>query len=148
MDILFDQKNYDIDLVTVGENVVDLAVVTSSADILMQRLYLRFKTYKRDLWWSLSYGIDYLNEVFGMNKPIRSVDVIIQNEILREPMVESLVSFESEVINYTYNCKFTVSFVNEPETITYYILTNEKTNFNYGCIWCHYDILRRKEAGG
>ena len=125
MDILFDQKNYDIDLVTVGENVVDLAVVTSSADILMQRLYLRFKTYKRDLWWSLSYGIDYLNEVFGMNKPIRSVDVIIQNEILREPMVESLVSFESEVINYTYNCKFTVSVVNEPETITYYILTNE-----------------------
>ena len=125
MDILFDQKNYDIDLVTVGENVVDLAVVTSSADTLMQRLYLRFKTYKRDLWWSLSYGIDYLNEVFGMNKPIRSVDVIIQNEILREPMVESLVSFESEVINYTYNCKFTVSVVNEPETITYYILTNE-----------------------
>lgn len=125
MDILFDQKNYDIDLVTVGENVVDLAVVTSSADILMQRLYLRFKTYKRDLWWSLSYGIDYLNEVFGMNKPIRSVDVIIQNEILQEPMVESLVSFESEVINYTYNCKFTVSVVYEPETITYYILTNE-----------------------
>ena len=125
MDILFDQTTYDIDLVTVGENVVDLAVVTSSADILMQRLYLRFKTYKRDLWWSLSYGIDYLNEVFGMNKPIRSVDVIIQNEILREPMVESLVSFESEVINFTYNCKFTVSVVNEPETITYYILTNE-----------------------
>ena len=125
MDILFDQKTYDIELVTVGENVVDLAVVTSSADILMQRLYLRFKTYKRDLWWSLSYGIDYLNEVFGMNKPIRSVDVIIQNEILREPMVENLVSFESEVINYTYNCKFTVSVVNEPETITYYILTNE-----------------------
>ena len=125
MDILFDQTTYDIDLVTVGENVVDLAVVTSSTDILMQRLYLRFKTYKRDLWWSLSYGIDYLNEVFGMNKPIRSVDVIIQNEILREPMVESLVSFESEVINYTYNCKVTVSVVNEPETITYYILTNE-----------------------
>ena len=125
MDILFDQKTYDIELVTVGENVVDLAVVTSSADTLMQRLYLRFKTYKRDLWWSLSYGIDYLNEVFGMNKPIRSVNVIIQNEILREPMVESLVSFESEVINYTYNCKFTVSVVNEPETITYYILTNE-----------------------
>lgn len=125
MDILFDQKTYDIELVTVGGNVVDLAVVTSSADILMQRLYLRFKTYKRDLWWSLSYGIDYLNEVFGMNKPIRSVDVIIQNEILREPMVASLVSFESEVINYTYNCKFTVSVVNEPETITYYILTNE-----------------------
>ena len=125
MDILFDQKTYDIELVTVGENVVDLAVVTSSADTLMQRLYLRFKTYKRDLWWSLSYGIDYLNEVFGMNKPIRSVDVIIQNEILREPMVASLVSFESEVINYTYNCKFTVSVVNEPETITYYILTNE-----------------------
>ena len=125
MDILFDQKTYDIELVTVGGNVVDLAVVTSSADTLMQRLYLRFKTYKRDLWWSLSYGIDYLNEVFGMNKPIRSVDVIIQNEILREPMVASLVSFESEVINYTYNCKFTVSVVNEPETITYYILTNE-----------------------
>ena len=125
MDILFDQKAYDIELVTVGENVVDLAVVTSSADILMQRLYLRFKTYKRDLWWSLGYGIDYLNEVFGMNKPIRSVDVITQNEILREPMVASLVSFESEVINYTYNCKFTVSVVNEPETITYYILTNE-----------------------
>ena len=46
MDILFDQTTYDINLVTVGENVVDLAVVTSSTDILMQRLYLRFKTYQ------------------------------------------------------------------------------------------------------
>lgn len=125
MDILFDQTSYDISFVDVDTNFVDLAIITNSADQLMQRLYLRFKTYKRDLWWSQRYGIDYLNEVYGMNKPKRSVDVIIQNEILNEPMVDKLINFESEIINYTYNCKFTVSVINEPQTVTYYILTNE-----------------------
>ena len=125
MDILFDQTTYDISLVDVDTNLVDLAIVTNSVDQLMQRLYLRFKTYKRDLWWSQSYGVDYLNEVFGMNKPKRSVDIIIQDEILKEPMVDKLLNFESEIINYAYHCKFTVSVINEPQVITYYILTTE-----------------------
>lgn len=126
MDIKFDQKAFDIVLVSDGADMVDLAITTSTADDLMQRLFLRFKTFPRDLFWNINYGIDYLNNVFGKNRPINSVDVIVRNEINKEPMVDSIESFESEIFNYSYGCKFKVKPINEPTILTYYILTNEE----------------------
>lgn len=125
MDIKFDQSSYDISLVDVSNNLMDLELIDSSADNLMQRLFLRLKCYPRDLFWNIDYGIDYLNSVFGKNRPKFTVDIILKNEILKEPMVQEITRFESEIENYSYACKFTVSLRNEPETITYYILTNE-----------------------
>ena len=68
MDIKFDQATYDIALVEDGSGMVDLDIINNSADELMQRLYLRLKTYPRDLFWNIGYGIDYLNSVFGKNR--------------------------------------------------------------------------------
>jgi len=125
MDIKFDQQAFDIVLVEDGGGLVDLDITTDSADDLMQRLFLRLKTYPRDLFWNINYGIDYLNTIFGKNRPKGTVDIILKNEINKEPMVESIDYFESEIFNYTYACKFRVRVIDEPTVLTYYILTNE-----------------------
>lgn len=125
MDIKFDQQSFDINLIEDGSGLVDLDITTSSADDLMQRLFLRLKTYPRDLFWNVGYGIDYLNSVFGKNRPKSTVDIILRNEINKEPMVASIDYFESEIFNYTYACKFRVRVIDEPTILTYYILTNE-----------------------
>ncbi len=125
MDIFFNPQRQDIEFVDLGNNEVDIAIINTSVDDLMQRLYLRFKTFKRDLMWNTGYGIDYLNDVFGINKSQIVVDTIIKEEIRKEPMVASITFFESQLVNYTYACKFTVSLKEEQKTVTYYILTNE-----------------------
>lgn len=125
MDILFDQQAFDIVLVEDGSGLVDLDITKTSAEDLMQRLFLRLKAYPRDLFWNINYGIDYLNTVFGKNRPKSTVDIILRNEILKEPMVEVIDYFESEIFNYTYACKFRVKLRFEPTVVTYYILTNE-----------------------
>lgn len=125
MDIFFNPQRQDIEFVDLGNNEVDIAIINTSVDDLMQRLYLRFKTFKRDLMWNTGYGIDYLNDVFGINKSQIVVDAIIKEEIRKEPMVSSITFFESQLVNYTYACKFTVSLKEEQKTVTYYILTNE-----------------------
>ena len=125
MDIFFNSQRQDIEFVDLGNNEVDIAIINTSVDDLMQRLYLRFKTFKRDLMWNTGYGIDYLNDVFCINKSQIVVDTIIKEEIRKEPMVASITFFESQLVNYTYACKFTVSLKEEQKTVTYYILTNE-----------------------
>ena len=125
MDIFFNPQRQDIEFVDLGNNEVDIAIINNPVDDLMQILYLRFKTFKRDLMWNTGYGIDYLNDVFGINKSQIVVDTIIKEEIRKEPMVSSITFFESQLVNYTYACKFTVSLKEEQKTVTYYILTNE-----------------------
>jgi hypothetical protein len=125
MDIKFDQQAFDIVLVADGEGLYDLDITEEPADDLMQRLFLRLKAYPRDLFWNTGYGIDYLNTIFGKNRPKSTVDIVLRNEVLKEVMVESIETFESEIFNYTYACKFTVKVINEPRIVTYYILTNE-----------------------
>ena len=125
MDIFFNPQRQDIEFVDLGNNEVDIAIINNPVDDLMQRLYLRFKTFKRDLMWNTGYGIDYLNDVFGINKSQIVVDTIIKEEIRKEPMVSSITFFESQLVNYTYASKFTVSLKEEQKTVTYYILTNE-----------------------
>ena len=125
MDIFFNPQRQDIEFVDLGNNEVDIAIINNPVDDLMQRLYLRFKTFKRALMWNTGYGIDYLNDVFGINKSQIVVDTIIKEEIRKEPMVDSIKSFESQLVNYTYACKFSVYLKEELKVITYYILTNE-----------------------
>ncbi len=125
MDIKFDQSTTDISLFVDGDGFLDLDITRDSSEDLQQRLFLRLKTFQRDLSWNTGYGIDYLNTVFGKNRPRSTVDIIIRNEIMKEPMVDSIEYFESEIENFTYSCKFSVKLRFEPEVITLFILTNE-----------------------
>lgn len=125
MDIKFDQQEYDIKLFEDGDGYLDLKLTNDDSEVLMQRLFLRLKTYPRDLFWNVNYGIDYLNAVFGKNRPKTTVDIIVKNEILKEPMVEKIDNFESEIINYSYSCEFSVKLRYEDVVSNFYLLTNE-----------------------
>ena len=120
MDIYFKQ-----DIMDLVFNEGDLVITSTTEEDLMQRLFTRFKTYLKDLYWNQGYGIDYLNNVFGDNRRKSSVDLIVRSEILKEELVAELMDFESSIINYSYSCKFTVRSVVEEQIITYYILTTE-----------------------
>ena len=120
MDIYFKQ-----DIMDLVFNDGDLVITSTTQEDLMQRLFTRFKTYIRDLYWNQGYGIDYMNNVFGDNRRKSSVDLIVRSEILKEELVAELMDFESSIINYSYSCKFTVRSVVEEQIITYYILTTE-----------------------
>lgn len=125
MDFRFDQKDYDISLTEDGEGKVDIELVQSSDELLMQRLFVRFKTFPRDLFWNLNYGIDYISDVFGMNRPKSSVDALIRLEISKEPMVDKVIDFESAILAYNYSCKFSVKLKGESTITMFHILTNE-----------------------
>lgn len=120
MDIYFKQ-----DIMDLVFNDGDLVITSTTEEDLMQRLFTRFKTFSKDLYWNQGYGIDYLNNVFGDNRIKSSVDLIVRSEILKEELVAELMDFESSIINYSYSCKFTVRSVVEEQIITYYILTTE-----------------------
>lgn len=120
MDIYFKQ-----DIMDFVFNEGDLVITSTTEEDLMQRLFTRFKTHIKDLYWDQGYGIDYLNNVFGDNRRKSSVDLIVRSEILKEELVAELMDFESSIINYSYSCKFTVRSVVEEQIITYYILTTE-----------------------
>src|SRR5699024_8369115 len=104
MDIKFDQSTQDLVLFTDGDGNLDFALTQDASEQWMQSLFLRLKAYPRDLFWDVNYGIDYLNTVFGKNRPKSTVDIVIKNEIMKDPMVKRVVYFESEIINYTYSC--------------------------------------------
>lgn len=125
MDLKFDQTVQDLVLTVDGAGAFDIALTKDTEDDLGQRLFVRFKTYTKDLFWNLGYGIDYLNKVFGVNRPKSSVDAIIMTEIKKEPLVKEIVSFESTNKNYTYSCNFTVKSKIEGRVSTFYILTDE-----------------------
>lgn len=120
MDIYFKQDIMDL-VFSDG----DLVITSTTQEDLMQRLFTRFKTHTKDLYWQQNYGIDYLNNVFGDNRRKSSVDLIVRSEILKEELVAEIMDFESSIINYSYSCKFTVRSVVEEQIITYYILTTE-----------------------
>lgn len=125
MDIKFNQQEQDIELFIDGDGNVDLAITTDPSEQLMQRLFLRLKAFPRDLFWDVNYGIDYLNTVFGKNRPKSTVDIVIRNEILKDSMVERITHFESEISNYSYSCVFEVKVVEEDTVTSFYLLTNE-----------------------
>ena len=120
MDIYFNQKTFDIDIVDGA-----ISMITTDQDLLLQRLYNKFKTFKRDLFWNITYGIDYLNDVFGLNMAKNIVDLLFTNEIKKEPLVKELVSYTSSIDRGTYSCRFAVNTVEMVGTIVYYLLSNE-----------------------
>lgn len=125
MDIKFNQESFDIELNVSPDGFFEIETTKTQSEKLQQRLFLRLKTYPRDLFWNTRYGIDYLNTVFGKNRPKSSVDVVLRNEIMKEPMVQSIEHFESYIQNYSYACEFTVKLRYEEEVTTFFILTNE-----------------------
>lgn len=120
MDILIDQSTKRLVL-----NSGDIALISSQADLLVQRLFVKFNTFKRELFWRPSFGIDYINEVFGRARQKLTIDTIFKNAILEDVMVDSITSFTSKIVNSTYSCEFSVKLKKLEQVIKVYLITNE-----------------------
>lgn len=97
-------------------------------DSLRQRLDIRIKTQKGSWFLNMSYGIDWLNDVFSDTSTKSSVDALIQAEILKEGQVASIIGFTSSVNTITreYRCDFKVRLVTLETSDTISLLANEK----------------------
>lgn len=120
MDLLFSKVTEDLVL-----SNGDLEVISDRSKELAQRLFIRFKTFKREWFFNLDYGVDYLNDVFGVNRSKNSVDILFRNEILNDVLTDEILSFKSSIKNYKYECYFTVSLIDEDTSFDMYILVNE-----------------------
>ena len=120
MDLLFNTNTK-----TLAFSGGDLVLVTDRQLELCQRLYVAFQTFKGEWYWNETYGIDYLNDVFGVGRLKFSVDTIIKNTILADPLVESIDYFVSEIVDYSYSCTFRVKTTDNQVTENIYFLTNE-----------------------
>lgn len=97
-------------------------------DSLRQRLDIRIKTQKGSWFLNMSYGIDWLNDVFSDTSTKSSVDALIQAEILKEGQVANIIGFTSSVNTITreYRCDFKVRLVTLETSDTISLLANEK----------------------
>ena len=100
----------------------------SRQDSLRQRLDFRIKTQKGSWFLSISYGIDWFNDVFSDTATKSSTDALIQAEILKEDLVSSIIGFSSSVDNVTrtYRCDFKVKMRDQTVSDTISLLANEK----------------------
>ena len=97
-------------------------------DSLRQRLDIRIKTQKGSWFLNMSYGIDWLNDVFSDTSTKSSVDALIQAEILKEEQVANIIGFTSSVNTVTreYRCDFKVRLTTLETSNTISLLANEK----------------------
>lgn len=97
-------------------------------DSLRQRLDIRIKTQKGSWFLNMSYGIDWLNDVFSDTSTKSSVDALIQAEILKEGQVANIIGFTSSVNTITreYRCDFKVRLVTLETSDIISLLANEK----------------------
>lgn len=75
--------------------------------MIAQRLKIRLRTFLSEWRYNTNYGIPYFQQILGRKNRKSEVDVIFQTEILKEPGVVRIVSFESEIDNTRqYRMKF------------------------------------------
>lgn len=120
MDLLFNQSTEDLVL----ENG-DLLVTDNTIDDAKQMLYFRLKTFNREWFWDVTYGIDFINTVFGLGRNKTTIDAIFRQAILQEILVEEITYFSSEIKNNSYSCKFSVKCKTENTPLQFFILVND-----------------------
>lgn len=121
MDLSYSEETRDLVLVN-----GDLDFCHDIVQLVMQRLFVKFKTFNRELFWDKNYGIDYLKNVFGRNKQIQTIDAIYKKEILEEKFVLELLDYQSQVKDYSYQASFKVRVDNrDGSVVNFYILQTE-----------------------
>lgn len=105
MDLLLNRVTNDLVFVN-GE----CPTTTDIVDRVIQRLYIRLRTFYQEWWLDDTYGVPWLERILGHKVKKSTVDMIIQEQILSEREVAEVVSFSSKYVNDTrdYSCSFQV----------------------------------------
>lgn len=92
MDLLLDKDTHDLVFENGRTEVTDERV-----DVIAQRLTIRLKTFLGEWRYNINYGIPYYQQILGLKNRKEDVDTVFQIEILKEPGVNSILSFESSL---------------------------------------------------
>ena len=105
----------------------DLKLTTTYEESVAQRLLIRFKTTLGKWFLNIEYGVDYFGSIFGKGVSKNKVDMLIREQIIKEPKVEKITSFQSVIDRNTrkYICNFTVKIVALDQVQSYQIVTTQ-----------------------
>jgi hypothetical protein len=107
MDLLLNRNPGVHDLVFVNG---ECPTTGDMIDRVVQRLYIRLRTFFGEWFLNVQYGVPWLEEILGQRAPKSRVDMIIQNQILSEDEVKQITEFSSTMNNSVrdYRCSFRV----------------------------------------
>lgn len=108
MDLKLDQASHDLVFVN-GE----CPVTTGLVDSVSQRLIIRLRTFLGEWFINTTYGVPWLERVLGHKVNRNSVDIVIQENILKDEGVSQVVEFSSTMDEATrkYSCRFRVRVI-------------------------------------
>lgn len=107
MDLLLDRTRGVHDLVFVNGECPSTGDLI---DVVIQRLYIRLRTFLGEWFLNVEYGVPWLEDVLGHKAPKSRVDMIIQSQILAERNVKQVTEFNStmDTLTRNYTCSFRV----------------------------------------
>lgn len=107
MDLKMDFSNGKHDLLFVDG---ECPTTSDAIDRVIQRLYIRLRTFYGEWWLDTEYGVPWLERILGQKVRKEAVDIILQEQILQESEVAEVFDFSStlDVPSRFYQCKFRV----------------------------------------
>ena len=105
MDLKLDKNKHDMVFVN-----GDCPMTQGMADSTAQKLSIRLRTFQGEWFRDVTYGTPWFSRVFGKKVSKTTVDIVIQEQIRKEPSVVQITSFESSFDNASreYSCSFKV----------------------------------------
>lgn len=101
---------------------------TDLASKVSQRIYVRLKSNKGYWFLDTTFGIAWLDEIFGKRRTKAAIDTRLQQEILKDTYIERITSWSSNIDGRSYSCQFTIQVIrsqDEDNTITMRLVGNE-----------------------
>ena len=107
MDIMM---NRDGDAMFINSSDISSMVTRKATEVVAQRLKIRLRTWLGEWFINTTYGVPYYERVFKKQSSKTTVDNIFREQILQEPGVLELLTFNSTLDAYTrtYSASLTV----------------------------------------
>lgn len=117
MDLLMNRDKGVHDLVFING---ECPTTGDRVDVVIQRLYIRLRTFLGEWWLNVEYGVPWLERILGQKGNKSTVDMVIQEQILAEAGVAQISYFTSSYDNpsRTYSCSFRVKTITGQESST------------------------------
>lgn len=91
-----------------------------------QRLFINLKSNKGYWFLDRTYGVDWINSIFGKRKTKNSIDTILQNVVYADKYVLEIISWDSDVTSKKYTCTFSVKISGiDEDVVSVRLLANE-----------------------
>lgn len=82
------------------------SLITTEERFTQQRLKIKLSLYQGEWYLDLSEGIPYFQTILQKSTPVAVVDSLFRQEILNDPSITEITSFESEVVGGEYRLTF------------------------------------------